>query len=185
MKLPRSRYGRWTAERDAYLAAEYPKNVPLDDLLKALNAMPGFPINGTQIQDRAGKVLMVYRSGRTKPAAPTPIVLERAPFQLERLRPLPKMTRDGFISAAWRDSTDPEPAVPVSAEDVKLWASQHAKAALKEPDLLAATNEVRMSFGLPPFRIVEMRQGRLPPAWFGSDGERPRQEKSLHGDYGD
>ncbi len=184
-KPPASCRARWTIERDAYLKDGYPANIPMHELLRALNAMPGLPIGAVQVQDRAVKSLRVYRPG-PKPTPPRTIVLENAPVLDEPLRPLARRTRDGVVSVAWLDAPlQRDDTVPVSIGDVRLWASQHARDALDSDDLVTATNEARIRFGLPPFRLVKLRQPALPPAWFGSDSRHPTKEKSPVGDIGD
>lgn len=185
MKEMSRRSGRWTVERDAYLTREYPKNTPMQELLATLSAMEGDPITGIHIQDRALKVLRVYRSGRLRPGPPTPIIIDNEPWRQHQFPPPAKMTKDGVPSAAWLSSKVPDDSVPASMADIQLWASQHGRSALDAMDLVAAVNEIRIGFGLPPFRPVQMRQPRLPPAWFGSDGKRSGKEKSPSGDIGD
>lgn len=185
MRRKPPRNARWSEERDAYLLVEYPVNTPMPKLLTTLNAMPGPPVNIAQVQDRAVKNLGVRRSGIPPPKAPTPILLETAPWQPVKLRPLARLTRDNFVSRAWMDSEETDATVPVSMDDIKLWASQHAREALKAADMVGEVNATRIRFGLPPFRVVKLKQGRLPPAWFGSDSQRPHEEKSPAGDNGD
>jgi hypothetical protein len=61
----RKRLGRWTPERIAYLMDHYVSATPIPDIVAAINAMPGEPVNDPQVRGYAASVLHLSRP-RTK-----------------------------------------------------------------------------------------------------------------------
>jgi hypothetical protein len=61
----RKRIGRWTPERVAYLLDHYVSATPIPDIVAAINAMPGEPVNDPQVRGYAASVLHLSRP-RTK-----------------------------------------------------------------------------------------------------------------------
>ena len=146
---------RWTAQRCAKLAELWHTPMPMEQLLAALNSLPGPAIASVMaVQSHATTGLKL--GARKKEAAPA-VTLNDAPSVAARI-----LADERAAAAA---------PVPVTWDELVAWAEQHANHLLdlKKRELLPAVNAARE--GMPPFVLVDgkaaQRLAPLPAARIG------------------
>lgn len=144
---PEPRRGKvWTPERLELMRRDYPSGRPLQELWRALLALPGLPITHQKHLGIKAHGLNISRNGRPRDPADAPAVVDDGGDEHE---------------ADENDEDSPAPTLdpPNGFETVTFstayaWAGQRGLATHREGMDLARVNEKRLDLGLRPFAIT-------------------------------
>lgn len=130
----------WYSERNEVLRAHYPAGVPLAQIARMLNALPGRQVDHNRVAIQANK-LGLYR--------PDPAVL-------------PKLSK-AEVMARVAVVPRPEPrlvngSLPADLDTIRIWASQRG-ILIRDWEDLPKVNDKRESLGLPRFSRLFPNKG--------------------------